>query len=55
MKAYCLLCRKNTDNVNSKMIKTKNGRLELKSQCSIYRNKKVYLEKNKKQKEFYHL
>ena len=43
MKAYCLLCRKNTDNVNSKMIKTKNGRLELKSQCSIYKNKKVYL------------
>ena len=26
MKTYCLVCRKNTDNANSKMIKTKNGR-----------------------------
>ena len=40
MKAYCLVCRKNTDNVNSKMTKTKNGRLQLKSQCSICGNKK---------------
>ena len=31
MKTYCLVCRKNTDNVNSKMVKTKNGRLQLKS------------------------
>ena len=30
MKTYCLVCTKNTDNVNSKMIKTKNGRLQLK-------------------------
>ena len=51
MKTYCLVCRKNTDNVNLKIIKTKNGRLQLKSQCSICGNKK----KNKKQKEFYHL
>ena len=27
----CLVCRKNTDNVNSKMIKTKNSKLQLKS------------------------
>ena len=40
MKKYCLVCRKNTDNVNSKMIRTKNGRLQLKSQCSICDNKK---------------
>ena len=33
-------CRRNTDNVNSKMIKTRNGRLQLKSQCSICGNKK---------------
>ena len=26
MKSYCLVCRKNTDNANSKMIKTKSGR-----------------------------
>ena len=40
MKTYCLVCRKNTDNFNSKMIKTKNGRLQLKSKCSICGNKK---------------
>ena len=40
MKTYCLVCKKGTDNVNSKMIKTKNGRLQLKSQCSICGNKK---------------
>ena len=40
MKNYCLVCRKNTDNVNSKMVKTKSGRLQLKPQCSICKNKK---------------
>ena len=40
MKTYCLVCRKNTDNNDSKMTKTKNGRLQLKSQCSICGNKK---------------
>ena len=35
----CLFCKKNTDNVNQKMMKTKNGRLQLKSQCSICGNK----------------
>ena len=29
MKTYCLVCRKNTDNTYSKMIKTKTGRLKL--------------------------
>ena len=40
MKTYCFVCRKNNDNTSSKMIKTKNGRLQLKSQCSICGNKK---------------
>ena len=39
MKTYCFLCRKNNDNANSKMIKW-NGRLQLKSQCSICGSKK---------------
>ena len=39
MKTYCLVYRKNTDNIDSKMIQTKNDRLQLKSQCSICRNK----------------
>ena len=41
MKTFCLVCRKNTENVNSKMVKTKNSRLQMKSQCSICGNKKI--------------
>ena len=40
MKTYYLVCIKSTDNVNSKMTKTKNDRQQLKSQCSICGNKK---------------
>ena len=40
MKTYFLACGKNAANINSKMIKTKNGRLQLKSQCSLCGNKK---------------
>ena len=36
---YCLACKKNTI-INSKMVKTKNGRLMLLSQCSVCKNKK---------------
>ena len=50
MKTYCLVCTKNTDNTNTKMIKTKNGRLQLKSQCSICENKKKYICKRTRSK-----
>ena len=50
MKTYCLVCRKTTDNVNSKMTKTENGRLQLKSQCSIYGNKKSRFVKEQEAK-----
>ena len=50
MKTRCLVCRKNTDNTNSKLIKTKNGRLQLKSQCSIYENKKSRFVKEQESK-----
>ena len=40
MKTYCVVCKKNTDNINSKVVKTKNGRLMLMSKCSICGNKK---------------
>ena len=39
MKTYCLVCKKVTDNANSKTAKIK-GRLMLKSLCTIYGNKK---------------
>ena len=50
MQTYCVSCRKNTDNVNSKMVKSKNGRLKLKSQCSICGNNKSRFVKREKAK-----
>ena len=40
MKTYCIVCKRNTDNVNPKVIKGKNGRLMLLSKCSSCENKK---------------
>ena len=53
MKMYCLVCRKDTDNINSKMIKTKNGRLMLSSQCSVRENKKSRFISEKEAKGYY--
>ena len=39
MKTYCLICKKNTENKDVKVIKTKNGRLMLSSKCSSCGNK----------------
>ena len=50
MKTYCLVCRKITDNINSKMVKTKNNRLLL-SQCSVCKNKKSRFISEKEQKD----
>ena len=33
MKTYCVKCRKNTENLNPKMFKTKNSRLIMQSKC----------------------
>ena len=40
MLRYCLVCKKNTENKDAKMIKTKNNRLMLSSKCIICGNKK---------------
>ena len=40
MKTYCIVCKKDTENKNPKVFKTKNGRLILKSTCSECNNKK---------------
>ena len=34
MKTSCVKCRKNTENLNSKIFKTKNGRLLMQSKCT---------------------
>ena len=40
MNTYCLSCKKDTGNINSKVIKTKNNRKMMLSRCSICNNKK---------------
>ena len=35
MKTYFVKCRKNTENIDAKIIKTKNNRLAMQSKCSI--------------------
>ena len=39
MQTYCLVCKKATDNVNSRVAKTKD-RLQMKSICTICGNRK---------------
>ena len=39
MQTYCLVCKKATDNTDSKVVKTK-GRLQMKSICTISGNRK---------------
>ena len=40
MKTYCLKCKRNTDNIDPKMFRTKNNRLLMQSKCSVCKNKK---------------
>ena len=41
MNTYSLSCKKDTGNIESKVIKTKNNRKMTLSRCSIYNNKKT--------------
>ena len=40
MDTYCLSCKKDTKNIDPKVIKTKNNRKMMLSKCSICNNKK---------------
>ena len=42
---YCVRCKKNTGNENAKVFKTKNGRMMLKSTCSVC-GKSRFVSKN---------
>ena len=47
MKTYCIVCKKDTENKNPKVFKTKNGRIVLKSVCSVCNNEKSrFISKN---------
>ena len=40
MNSYCLSCKKDTENINPKIVRTKNNRLIMLSKCAIWNNKK---------------
>ena len=40
MNTYCLKCKKDTDNIDPKMVRTKYNRLLMQSKCSVYETKK---------------
>ena len=50
MLTYCVKCRKNAENLSSKIIKTKNNRLIMQSKCPVYRIKKSRFVKEQEAK-----
>ena len=50
MLTYCVKCRKNTENLNSKIFKTKNGRLLMQLKCPVCRIKKSMFLKEQEAK-----
>ena len=47
---YCAKCKKDTDNIDPKMFRTKNNRLLMQSKCSVSRNKKSRFVKQQEAK-----
>ena len=50
MKAYCVKCRKDNDNIDPKIFRTKNNRLLMQSKCSVCKNKKSRFVKEQEAK-----
>ena len=50
MKTYCVKCRKNTENIDPKMVRTKNNRLVMQSKCSVCGIKKSRFVKEQEAK-----
>ena len=53
MKTYCTKDRKNTENLNSKIFKTKNGRLIMQSKCLDSGIKKSRFVKQQEAKDLF--
>ena len=50
MKTYCVKCRKNTENLDSKIFKTRNGRLIMWPKCPVCGIKKSRFVKEQEAK-----
>ena len=48
MKTYCLKCRKDNENINPKIVRTKNNRLIMQPKCSFCGIKKSRFVKEQK-------
>ena len=48
MKTYCLKCRKDNENINPKIVRTKNNRLIMQPKCSFRGIKKSRFVKEQK-------
>ena len=51
MLTYCLVFKRNAENKDAKMVKTKNGRLMLSSNCAVCGNKKSRFMKEQEAKQ----
>ena len=54
MLSHCLKCKKNTENINPRLLRTKNGKKIIISKCAICGSKKSKFikKKNRKQIEY---
>ena len=50
MKIYCAKCKKDTENIDPKIVTTKNNRLLMQTECSDCRNKKSRFVKEQEAK-----
>ena len=50
MKTYCLKCKKDAENTDSKIVKTKSNRILMQSKCSDCKNKKSRFVKEQEAK-----
>ena len=50
MKTYCVKCKKDTENIDPKMVRTKNNRLIMQSKCSACGIKKSRFVKEQEAK-----
>ena len=51
MKTYCVNCKKDTENIDPVIFKTKNNRLVVYSKCSVCKNKKSRFVKEQDAKD----
>ena len=50
MKTYCVKCRRDTESIDAKMVRTKKNRLVMQSKCSVFEIKKSRFVKEQEAK-----